>query len=106
MANFFEETTINPKTYFTTASRYANSTVCYYSKLKRLTLATYVRSPIGTSPNDKFMVIGKGQEYRPDLVSMRAYGLPDYWWKIMEANNIFDIYDFKAGVNIRIPSLL
>ena len=44
-----------------------------------------------------------GQEYRPDLVSNRVYGTPDFWWRIMEANNIKDVFEFKAGLNLRIP---
>lgn len=106
MANLNEETDIDPKTFFTTASRYIDSTVIYYTDFKRLSLETYKRKAIGVTTNDKFMVIGKGHEYRPDLVSTRVYGLPDFWWRIMEANGISDIYQFKAGVNIRIPSLL
>lgn len=106
MANYIETTRIDPKTYFTTASRYADAIIVYYTDLKRLSLETYKRQPIGTTQNDKFMVIGKGYEYRPDLVSSKVYGLPDFWWRIMEANGLSDIYDFKAGVNIRIPSLL
>jgi hypothetical protein len=106
VANRLEQSDINPKTFFTSASRYVDSPVVYYSDLKRLTLETYKRQPIGTTATDKFMIIGKGYEYRPDLVSVKAYGLPDFWWRIMEANGISDIYQFKAGVNIRIPSLL
>ena len=61
MANFFEETEINPRTYFTAASRYSDATICYYTDLKKFTLATYKRGVTGVTPNDKFMVIGKGQ---------------------------------------------
>ena len=49
------------------------------------------------------MVISPGYEYRPDLISQMVYGSPDFWWKIMEVNSIKDIFDFKAGVNLRIP---
>ena len=55
------------------------------------------------STNDKYTVITKGYEYRPDLVSYQAYGTPDFWWKIMEVNGIKDIFDFKSGLNIVIP---
>ena len=106
MANFIEETTIDPKVFFTTASRYISSQILYYTDHRRLTLETYKRQPIGVTANDKFMIVGKGYEFRPDLVSSKVYGLPDFWWKIMQANGIADIYDFKAGINIRIPSLL
>jgi hypothetical protein len=36
-------------------------------------------------------------------VSLETYGVVDYWWKILEANNMKDIFDFKSGVNIRLP---
>jgi len=106
MANIAENSNLDVKRFVVTTSRYADSTVIYYGDMRRLTLSTYKRSVPEVSPQDQFMVITKGVEYRPDLVSMRAYGLPDLWWRIMEANNIYDIYDFKAGLNIRIPSLL
>jgi len=40
--------------------------------------------------SDKYFVVTPGTEYRPDLVSKEAYGAVDFWWKIMEANNIKD----------------
>jgi hypothetical protein len=38
------------------------------------------------------------------MVSQEAYGVPDFWWRIMEFNNIKDVFDFKSGLNIAIPS--
>ncbi len=105
MANFIQQTDINPSQFVTPTSRYNNSPVIYYTDLMRITFTTYKRQPLTTSPLDKFMIISKGFEFRPDLVSQRAYGFPDYWWKIMETNGLFDVYDFKAGVNIRIPDI-
>jgi len=104
MANYIEQTTIPPLTFVTPASRYADSKVVYYTDLKRITFPIYKRQPFVATSQDKFMVITGGLEYRPDLVSNRAYGFPDFWWKIMEANNMFDVWDFKAGTNIRIPN--
>ena len=106
MANPIEEAKIDTRTFVTTASRYISSKVMYYGDLRRLTFSTYKRNLPGVTKDDRFMVITKGYEFRPDLVSVKVYGLPDFWWRIMEANGIADIYDFKAGVNIRIPSML
>src|SRR3990167_11387627 len=106
MANFLEVSTIEPKNFVTATSRYNNSKVLYYTDIKRLTFETYKRSPSKTSQNDKFMVISKGVEYRPDLVSQRVYGFPDWWRKIMEANGMSDILDFKVGTNIRIQNVV
>ena len=49
-------------------------------------------------------MINKSSEFRPDLISAEFYGSTMFWWKIMESNGIKDIYDFKSGLSIRIPS--
>lgn len=104
MANYIEVTNINPVNFVPPSSRYANSTVVYYTENKLLTFTTYIKNTYITNNKDRYFVITAGTEYRPDLVSQTAYGTVDFWWKIMEANNIMDIYDFKAGLNILIPS--
>ncbi len=103
MANYFEKTTIDPLRFVPPTSRYAGSTVVYYTERKLLSFETYKKGNYSISRDDKFKVISPGEQYRPDLVSQKAYGFPDFWWKIMEANNIKDIFDFKVGLNIRIP---
>src|SRR5262252_8689768 len=95
MANTLEKSLINAGQYVPPTSRYTNSEVIYYTDLKRITFATYKRKEFVPSDKDRFMT---------DLVSQRVYGFSDYWWKIMEANGIFDVFDFKAGTNIRIPT--
>lgn len=101
--NYFEKTDIEPTQFVTPTSRYADSTVVYYTERKLLTFNTYKKHELAPNENDKFMVVTKQFEYRPDLVSNAAYSTPDFWWKIMEANEIKDVFDFKAGLNIRIP---
>lgn len=103
MPNYYEETNINPKQYVPATSRYANSTVVYYTENKLLTYKTYKKTNIPISQNDRYLVITAGSEYRPDLVSQKVYGTPDFWWKLLEANGLKDIYEFKTGLNIRIP---
>lgn len=103
MANYTEKSKINPKRFVPVSSRYAESTVLYYGENKLLTYNLYKKDKLKISSNDKYYVVTPGTEYRPDLVSQTAYGTTDFWWKIMEANNIKDIFDFKAGLNIRIP---
>lgn len=103
MPNFYQATNINPIQFVTPTSRYIDSTVAYYTDRKLLTFSIYKRNTYPPTSTDKYTVINKRYEYRPDLVSYDAYGTVDFWWKIMEANGIFDIYSFKAGLNIRIP---
>src|SRR5688572_3455695 len=104
MANPIKETSIRPKDELVAAtSRYLDSKVIYYGNNAVLTFKTYKRVKTTPKTGDRFGIVEPGQEFRPDLVSNAAYGTPDFWWKIMEANNIHDIFDFKAGINIRVP---
>lgn len=104
MATPIETTDIKATTFVNPTSRYAASVVEYYSELKKITFETYKRRKFVPSDQDKFMVITKGVEFRPDLVSFDFYGTVDFWWQIMEANSMKDVLEFKAGVNIRLPS--
>jgi hypothetical protein len=104
MANFIEKTTISSKRFVPVTSRYADSTVIYYTENKLLTFPSYKKNKTMFRKEDKYYVVTAGTEYRPDLVSNIAYGTVDFWWKIMEANNIKDVFDFKSGLNIRIPN--
>lgn len=105
MANKITKTEILPSELVDSLSRYLNSEVIYYGKNNLLTFTTYKRQDAETDQSqDRFTVITPGNEYRPDKLSSQAYGAPDLWWKIMEANGIYDIWDFKAGINIRLPS--
>lgn len=106
MANFTTVTNISPTTFVPISSRYAKGTVVYYTENNLITFQIYKKQNIALTKNDKFAVVTTGTEYRPDLVSKAAYGTVDFWWKIMEANGIKDIFDFKAGLNIRIPDTL
>lgn len=104
MANQLVETNLQAVDRFVVRlSRYANSEVIYYSNRNILTFKTYKKTPIPISSEDKYMVINASYEYRPDKVSNLAYGVPDFWWKILEANNLKDVYEFKTGLNIRVP---
>lgn len=85
-------------------SRYADQTVIYYGAQNKLTYNTYKRKSFPVSPQDKYMVISKTREYRPDLVAFEQYGIVSLWWKLLEANGMKDIWDFKVGTNIRLPA--
>ena len=103
MANYYEETKIDPRRFVTVTSRYADAKVIYYTEKKLLTFKTYKKRIYSPDKKDKFTVLTKKFEYRPELLSFEAYGTESFWWKIMEANNIKDIFDFKAGLNIILP---
>jgi hypothetical protein len=103
-----QPTNIPASQYVDGSSRYINSNVIYYNTNieKYITFETYKKVAIPVSPNDIFTVLNKKYEYRPDLLANDVYQDPRLWWKILQANNIMDIYNFKAGLNIRIPALV
>lgn len=84
-------------------SRYVKQDVIYYSENNFLTFTTYKRKKITRSENDQVALITPGYEYRPDLMAFDKYGVVDVWWKILEANKMKDIYDFKSGKTIFLP---
>lgn len=106
MAQPIEYTNLKANRYVPVSSRYANSQVIVLGEQGVITFETYKRKEIPLRADDKFSIVPPGEEYRPDKTSMRAYGTVDYWWKIMEASNIKDIFEYKTGTNIRIPSIL
>jgi hypothetical protein len=104
MANSIEKYNIIDSRNFTVkSSRYINSQIYYYGNDKKITYETYKRRTYTYSDSDKFFEIKSGLNYRPDLVSQSFYGVPDYWWLIMEYNDIYDIADFTAGKIVRLP---
>jgi hypothetical protein len=103
MANEMSYTNYGTKNLVTATSRYAYRSVVHYGSLNKVTFAIYKTPAIGPSSDDKFYEITKEVEFRPDLVSFRFYGLPDFWWRIMEVNKMKDIMEFRAGRNIRLP---
>jgi len=86
-------------------SRYAKSKAIYYGEQKTLTFETYLKTEYIPTGKENITIISKGVEYRPDLVSYDYYGHVDNWWKIMEANGMKDIWDFKAGTTIILPDV-
>jgi len=95
---------ISASKFVTPASRYIKQNVIYYGPNNLIAFDTYIRKPYVPQGNEKVMMISKGVEYRPDLVSNVVFGFPDNWWRIMEANQMIDILEFKAGVTIILPN--
>lgn len=70
-------------------------------------LDTLVLRDIKPDPTDKAIVVSTAYNYRPYNLSYELYGSKDYWWvfQILNLDVIRDpIYDFKAGITIRVPT--
>jgi len=99
-----EKSNTPTKSLVSNTSRYLNSNVLLYGDNKVMTFETYKKQPIQENQDDRYAIVTAGEEFRPDRTSFRAYNTPDYWWRIMEANNIKDVFDYKSGLNIRLPT--
>jgi len=100
-----QETNIRPDAVVDGNSRYFDKKIIYYGEQSFITFETYVRKPYQQTGQENVMVITKGIEYRPDLVAYDVYGIPDPWWRILEANGMKDIWEFKSGVTIFLPNI-
>ncbi len=98
-----EPTTIRSENVVSRHSRYLSQNVIFYGEQKKLTFDTYLRKKYVKTGNERVMVLTPGTQYRPDLVAFDVYGTQNLWWKIMEANGIYDVYDFVAGKTIILP---
>ena len=89
------------KKYVSATSRYATTPVIDYEG--KFAYPIYRKKNLVFHPQDKHYEISKEMEYRPDLVSNQFFGVPDFWWRIMEMNHMVDILEFRAGRNIILP---
>ena len=88
-------------------SRYKDCRLIKHADTGIFTMEIYKKkkkSKAFSGNNEQWMEIVPGYEYRPDLVSYEVYSTPDFWWKIMEYNNMKDIMDFSIGKTIRLPN--
>lgn len=104
MANYCKILSNRATAYVGSSSRYVNSKVMQYTENNLLTFETYKKIRVSAfTESDQWMEITAAYEYRPDLISAEIYGAPDFWWRLMEANDMKDIMEFKRGINIRLP---
>jgi len=53
-----------------------------------------------------FFTISRSYIQRPDLLSLKLYGKMSYWWIILKANNIDDVWnDLEVGDIISVPDI-
>lgn len=55
---------------------------------------------------DQYFVVTKSEENRLDIISMKFYDTPRYWWVIAIANYLLDPFDVAVGTKLRIPPIL
>ncbi len=90
---------------FKPLNRYTNGIVTFTrNNQKFLVLREPLDLPLDNT--DVLVTITQDIARRPDLISFKAYGNPDFWWVIYEYNGIRDpVFDLKSGQILRIPTL-
>lgn len=103
--------------------RWVYKDIDVYSPAQYKTLSRYTKVPIlkekgkqyhatnrirfvFSSPSDIYYVVTNMTVNRLDLISLKMYNSPIYWWVIAEANFIFDPFnEVYLGRKLRIPPL-
>lgn len=59
-----------------------------------------------SDPNDTLVAVKQEDILRPDIISNKAYGVPNLWWVILEYNNISDpLFELQPGQILKIPEI-
>lgn len=59
-----------------------------------------------SQPDDQFIHVDLMYQYDPFRIAQDFYGTSSLYWAILAANNIFDVFDLREGLTIRIPSII
>lgn len=65
---------------------------------------TFIPKEIEVNPEDSYFTVTVEYENRLDLISMKFYKNPLFWWVIAEASDISDPFKVPVGTKLRIPS--
>jgi hypothetical protein len=90
---------------FKPLNRYTNGIVTFTRNNQKFLV---LRKSLDLEPDNSDVLVTITQDLarRPDLISFKAYGSPDYWWVIYEYNGIRDpVFDLKTGQIIKIPTM-
>lgn len=68
-------------------------------------LETYNQVLVPVSPDDSYHIVEHKEVNRLDLIAIRYYSSPSFWWAIALANNLIDPFVINEGVMLRIPSI-
>ena len=101
----FNQLTYYPSVTYKNVSRYSN-----LRTLKDDDGNTYHESwnqkYIDYTDSDQYFTVTSVEEDRLDIISVKFYGTPRYWWVIAIANYILDPFNVPTGTNLRIPPML
>lgn len=88
------------------ASIYKNSSVYKNTRINNYFLDLYEPPITPNLENYNTIILESKYNYRPDLLAYDLYGQSELWWVFTLYNRDLiknPIYDFKSGVEIKIP---
>lgn len=94
-----------PKVLYKNASRYKNLRTIQDVDGK-IYHETWFQKVVDHSAEDQFFVVSSNEQNRLDVVALKFYNTPRYWWVIAIANYIIDPFDVPIGTRLRIPPLV
>jgi hypothetical protein len=54
----------------------------------------------------RYYQVGRYEDQRPDLICDNIYGNTDYWWILVQFNDIVDVFtELKEGMVLKVPSV-
>jgi hypothetical protein len=86
---------------------YTNTSPWANTPIERGYLDYFRIRPVSAELDDPIYVIESQYTYRPDLLAHDIYGNSKLWWVFAQRNMdviVDPIYDFVAGVSIRLPN--
>lgn len=87
------------------ANRYSYNTKLITGNTKKKYLSSSIYPRIKPTENDIYLITDSAD--RLDVLALKYYGDPIYWWVIAVANNLnTPSLSIKPGIQIRIPSNL
>ena len=66
---------------------------------------TWFQKVIEHTAEDQYFTVTIDEQNRLDIIALKYYNTPRYWWVIALANYIIDPFDVPIGTKLRIPPL-
>ena len=87
-------------------AKYSKTSPYFSTPQNDINLEPLVSRPFAIEDDDQSYTIERTYAYRPDLLAYDLYGSPRLWWVFAQRNpDVIEdpIYDFAAGVTIKVP---
>lgn len=92
-----------PRIVYKNASRYSSLRTIQDDETKKIHHESWNQQVIDRSAEDQFFTVTNAEKDRLDIIAVKYYGTPRFWWVIAIANYLLDPFDIPVGLTLRIP---